>query len=166
MKKLLIVCTGNICRSPIAEGIARLRAQQDRISHQLYVHSAGTQAVVGSGASRYGQDVMASKGINMRRHVAKQVTYQDVADAALILVMEEAHRVALFQMAPEHYDKVILLSELSGRTYDIPDPIGGPLIEYQAAFARINGIINAGWPEIIERIGIRTGDAAGPRTEN
>lgn len=152
MKQLLIVCTGNICRSPIAEGIVRFRSQQERISHNLYVHSAGTQAVVGSGASRNGIEVMASNGIDIRRHVAKQVTFEAIADAHMIIVMEEAHRAALFHLAPSHMGKIILLSELSGRTYDIPDPYGGPLIDYQIAYARINGIINAAWSDILDKI--------------
>lgn len=154
MKQILFVCTGNICRSPIAEGIVRFRSQQERISHNLYVHSAGTHAVVGSGASRNGIEVMASKGIDIRRHVAKQVTFNAVADAHLIIVMEEAHRAALFNLAPSHMGKIILLSELSGRTYDIPDPYGGPLIDYQIAYARINGIIDAAWTSILDRINV------------
>lgn len=136
----------------MGEGIARIRAQTERISHLLYVHSAGTHAVIGSGASRNGVEVMDSKGINMRRHVAKQVSYDDVTNANLILVMEEAHRTSLFHLAPDSIDKVMLLSELSGRRYDIPDPFGGPLPDYQTAFARISGIINAGWSDIMARL--------------
>lgn len=154
MKQLLIVCTGNVCRSPIAEGIIRFRSQQERISHKLYVHSAGTHAVVGSGASRNGVEVMASKGIDMRRHVAKQVTYKAVSAAKLVMVMEEAHRTDLLNLVPESFGKVILFSELSGRTYDLPDPYGGPLIEYEVAYARINGIINAAWSNLLDRVDI------------
>lgn len=160
MKQILIVCTGNICRSPIAEGIIRFRSQQERISHKLYVHSAGTHAVVGSGASRNGVEVMAQHGVDMRRHVAKQVSHEAVSHANLIITMEEAHRVALFNLAPQHFGKVILLSELSGRTYDIPDPYGGPLIEYQVAYARINGIISAAWDTILDKINFHSTEPA------
>lgn len=138
----------------MAEGIIRYRAQADRISHQLYVHSAGTQAVVGSGASRNGVEVMRTKGINMRRHVAKQITYEDLSQADLVIVMEEAHRTRLFHLAPDQVDKIMMLSELSGRRYDIPDPYGGPMIEYQTAFARIEGIIMAEWATILSRLGL------------
>lgn len=144
-----MICTGNICRSPIAEGVLRQRAQKEQISHRMFIHSAGTHAVVGSGASRFGVEVMAQHRIDMRNHVAKQVTYEHVAQATFILVMEEFHRSTLFQLAPEHIQKIMMLSELSGRHYDIPDPIGGPRAAYLTSFAQISGIINSGWDKII-----------------
>lgn len=148
-KQLLVVCTGNTCRSPMAEGILRHKAQEERISHLITVHSAGICAEVGAGASLLALEMLLRHGIQLPKHKAKQLSEGDVVRASLILTMEEAHRTAVLRLSRNASDRVVLLNELPGRYGDIPDPYGGDLKDYSACFAQIDQCLQRGWTDIL-----------------
>ena len=128
MKKILFVCTGNSCRSVMAEALFR-KITSSRAG-QFYVTSAGTGALDGFPASFETVLVMQEEeGIDVSDHRSQQLTAELVRDADRIFVMERVHKDWVLQMVPEAKNRVSLLTEYAsaGRggltDIDIPDPI-------------------------------------------
>ena len=92
IRHILVVCVGNICRSPMAEALLRdaLREQQD-----ITVESAGLGALVDHPASEHAVDLMHERGLDITSHRAQQITPELIAQADLVLVMESGHRRAI-----------------------------------------------------------------------
>ena len=126
-KSILFVCTGNSCRSVMAEGLFR-KIVEGRAGDFL-VGSAGIAAFEGSGASEETLRVMKTHGIDMSEHKSRRVTTAMVRTADKIFVMENMHRHAILQDWPEAAEKTHLLTEYSkkahnyGHEIDIADPI-------------------------------------------
>ena len=152
MKRVLIVCTGNICRSPMAWGLLRQRLAVDGLADQVSVTSAGVYGVDGSGASPPGVEVLAERGIDISGHIAHTVTAQEIAEADLVLVMEEGHRRTLFYSYPQYLTKVFLLSEMSGDYGDVKDPYRRPKAEYEICADRLEKLIDEGYDNILRRL--------------
>jgi len=140
--QILVVCSGNICRSPYA---ARY------LVHRLHtlgkdgseIDSAGILGIMGSPPSPETVQVAQELGFEVESHRSKGVTFDLVDEADVILVMEELHRSSLVERYPEAEEKVHLLSEFHpaikdpSRAPDIFDPIGLPLEEYQRCFSLV-----------------------------
>lgn len=154
MKHLLIVCTGGICRSPMAMGLLRQGFHAAGLGDQVTVSAAGTFAQDGQPASRHGVDLLAERGVEIGAYRSHTVTRQDLAQADLILAMTEDHRRSLFHKSPQHLAKVLLLSELCGDHQDVDDPYGGDRAAYAQALAQIQALIDAGWPTLLRRLGL------------
>ena len=105
--EILVVCTGNICRSPLGE--AALRARVDR---HVRVVSAGTFGQEGSGATEGSLIAGRELGLDLASHRARRVRPDDVASADLVLAMEREHRDAIVWATPEALDKTFTLKEL------------------------------------------------------
>lgn len=114
---ILIVCIGNICRSPVAEVLL----QQGLAGSGKKISSAGIAAMVGDGADPSSIELMAAKGIDLKNHVARQLDRSMLGQAELILVMEQSHIEAITKMAPEARGKTMLLGKWNNNT-EIPDP--------------------------------------------
>lgn len=116
---ILVVCVGNICRSPYGEHVLRQKLPNKRLT------SAGIAAkksgLVGKVADNMAIEVSNSRGVDLNNHSAKQLTSELCAQQDLILVMEKAHIEALTQIAPEARGKTMLFGEWIGKK-DIPDP--------------------------------------------
>ncbi|MEP7071081.1 MAG: serine hydroxymethyltransferase [Verrucomicrobiota bacterium] len=125
MKSVLFVCTGNICRSPIAEGLF-LRLLRNR--KDIEVGSAGVHAARGQPPSPHAVDVCASEGVNIRGLRSQPLTLELVARATHIFAMTGSHVEAIDLLFPEAAEKTFLLREFErqGATswLDVPDPIG------------------------------------------
>lgn len=156
MKHLLVVCTGNICRSPMAAGLLTERLRQAGLWAEIAVESRGVFALDGRPASHMAVEVMAAHNIDISGHVAATITPQDIRRANLILVMEEAHRRSIFHMSPEQIYKVLLLSELAGEHFDVPDPYTQPRAVYEQSLATIAWCVNSGWDVLLGRLGFST----------
>ncbi len=134
-ERVLIVCVGNICRSPMAEGLLRARlgaAGDDRVS------SAGLGALEGRPADPKAVDLLARRGIDLSRHRARQLTPELLARYDLVLVMEEEHRRQIERLARTARGRVHRIGKFAG--FDVADPYGKPL----AAFERALGLIERG----------------------
>ena len=148
VQDILVICSGNICRSPFAEGYLRLRLAQ-RGGQHVQVRSAGTLGIVGSRASSHSIALAQEAGFDLTEHRSQAVTFDAVDEAAIILVMEEAHRRELTRLFPEEAERVHLLSEFhpsvsdAARAPDIFDPIGQPVEDYRRCFALVRDCIDA-----------------------
>ncbi|ANB03201.1 low molecular weight protein-tyrosine-phosphatase [Ectothiorhodospira sp. BSL-9] len=115
---LLIVCTGNICRSPFAEACFRQRLRES--GRDVCVQSAGTGALVGHPADEVTRRLAADRGLCLEGHRAVQVTADQALQADLILVMEPAHRHHLLELCAPARGKIFLLGHWSNQVIEDP----------------------------------------------
>jgi protein-tyrosine phosphatase len=132
LDRILIVCTGNICRSPMAEGL--LRARLARLGHGT-VESAGIAALVGRPAEPHAVAACARRGIDISAHRARQLTPELLAAADVVLVMDDAQRHHLERLSASARGRVHRIGRAGG--YDVPDPFRGPPAAFEDALALI-----------------------------
>ena len=131
--RILLVCTGNTCRSPMAEVLAEALFQDRSGDAGVSGASAGVYASDGSPASAEAVAVMATRGLDLSKHRSRLLTAEMVDAADGIYTMTASHRRAVVQAFPEAEIKTQrLLSE-----EDIADPIGGPESAYERTAAQI-----------------------------
>ena len=137
---LLFVCTGNICRSPMAEYL--LRDSLPPESNWL-VSSAGTFAADGIPASREGVEVLDERDIEMRPHRSRMITREQVDTATIIVVMTGAHRSHVLALFPNASEKTFLLKSFDpkARSRDLADPIGAPVRVYRKVRAEVTAAL-------------------------
>ncbi|WP_261155732.1 arsenate reductase/protein-tyrosine-phosphatase family protein [Serratia fonticola] len=112
---VLIVCVGNICRSPTGERLLKRELSEIKIS------SAGIHAVVGAPADNMAELVAEEHGLSLKGHIARQLTSELCRENDLILVMENKHIEAVCKLAPEARGKIMLYAHWLKRR-DIGDP--------------------------------------------
>lgn len=154
MKQILVVCTGNICRTPMVKALLEREIARVQLADRVSVDSAGTYAVVGGGASAGSVQAMTDRGLDITEHRGKQLTAELVQQADLILVMEEAHRRTIFVTWPRALPKTFLLGEMAGEHADVADPYGMAQPEYDKAAGIIESYVRRGLPEILKRLGV------------
>ncbi len=151
LDRVLIVCVGNICRSPMAE--AMLRA---KIRHRpgFQVSSAGVGALVGHPADPMAVELMAARGIDITGHRARQVTPEMLAAVDLVLVMEKGHQDEVHRMAPQSRGKVHRLGRFGN--FDVPDPYRRDRAAFEDALSLIERGIGefqkAIWPSPVRKV--------------
>lgn len=116
-KRVLMVCIGNICRSPTAEYLLRHKLADPAIQ----VESAGLGALIGKPADPIAQEILAEQGVDMSRHRARQVNRAILNGFDLVLTMEERHLEAMHSMAPEIRGRAFLIGKWQDNV-EIPDP--------------------------------------------
>ncbi|MEK6789650.1 MAG: low molecular weight protein-tyrosine-phosphatase [Pseudomonadota bacterium] len=104
-QRVLVVCVGNICRSPLAEQLLQAACPDKQVT------SAGLAAVVGSDVHAVTREVADAHGVSLRMHQARQLTRDMCREADVILVMESGHREAVFKLCPEARGKIFLLAQ-------------------------------------------------------
>jgi protein-tyrosine-phosphatase len=148
MAHILVVCTANICRSPVAMALLRDRLAR-RGLEDWTVDSAGTWAVARRGAAQYSRAVMAQAGLDIDDHIARMVTEPLLDGADLVLCMEEGHVEALRNEFPAQAYKIHPITEMAGPVYSIADPYGGQFVDYQRMAAEMASVIDRGLLRII-----------------
>ena len=140
MNTLLVVCIGNICRSPMAQGLLAAQLPAWR------VQSAGLEALVGAPADDIAIRLLEERGLDIKGHRATQVTRKMCRDADMVFVMSREQRRQLEGLYPEICGRVFRLAEHSDR--DIPDPYRQP----EAAFRDALKLIDEGVTSWVQRI--------------
>jgi protein-tyrosine-phosphatase/tRNA A37 threonylcarbamoyladenosine synthetase subunit TsaC/SUA5/YrdC len=149
---VLLVCTGNTCRSPMAETIFRnLLSQRFPDLFQdpfpaATIASAGLSAFPGGPASTEAILVMKKRGLNLQNHQSHSITERSLRHADLILTMTQSHRSAILERMPSLAAKTHLLS---GSNSDVSDPFGGDESLYEACADQIENYLR-GWLNVIE----------------
>lgn len=141
-KRILFVCTGNTCRSPMAHVLFKNMVNRDPslLSRGIEVDSAGTIAGVPA-AMRGAIEVMRQYRLDMTTHRPKSLNSRLVNWADLILVMEGSHRQRVITRFPEAADKIYLLSEYAGEEGDVPDPYGCGIETYRRCASVLQSLL-------------------------
>ena len=155
---VLFVCTGNTCRSPMAEELADDAAGRSTHLKDMNFKSAGTFACEGAPASPEAIEVMEELGHDLNKHEARQFDKELAAWADIILAMEARHIEEMEAMAPEQEDKMhTLLGYAAGVegypgeiAYDVMDPYREPVEEYRLARDQIADAVNRALKRIEE----------------
>jgi protein-tyrosine-phosphatase len=143
MYHVLVVCTGNICRSPMAAGLLENRLPMDLADHGT-VCSAGTHGLHGQLATENAIKAMAEAGFDIRAHRARQLTRELTRRADLIVAMEKVHLKEIKRVHGWSKPNARLLGEfgLPAGEQEIEDPIGQPLHAYQTCLQRLRPCID------------------------
>ncbi|WP_448852723.1 arsenate reductase/protein-tyrosine-phosphatase family protein [Corynebacterium sp. 335C] len=167
---VLVVCTGNICRSPVAE--LMLRDAAERAGSPLHAVSAGTRGVVGDPVHPEMAALLEADGIEPSGHVSRRLTRADASGADLILAMEQEHVDAVLRMFPGALRRTFTLPHLAALADagefrglgvlrgvdrgaarpDVPgiaDPIGGARSDYAEAYAAIRRDLDRVLPALL-----------------
>lgn len=148
MYQILLVCTGNTCRSPLAEALLRRKLLDSGVDG-VTVSSAGTGAWEGAPASEGAYLVALEHGLDLSGHRARLLSRELAAAADMVLTMARHHRARVEQLGVSM--KAHLLGEFAGREgtgAEIRDPFGGDLDGYRETFGELDGMLDA----VVERL--------------
>ncbi|OFW97054.1 MAG: hypothetical protein A3D94_18900 [Alphaproteobacteria bacterium RIFCSPHIGHO2_12_FULL_66_14] len=150
--KVLFVCTANLCRSPMAEGVFRALVDRAGLSEGFEIASAGTsEKFVGQSPAPAALEIAASRGYDISGIRARQVVGDDIAYFDYPLAMDSSHLVEMRWLAPRALagkPKLFLSFAPPMGVTDVLDPIGGP----RAGFERALSLIEAGCKGLLERL--------------
>ena len=154
-KTILVVCTGNICRSPVGEGLLKAQLNPEKYT----VISAGTRTIDGCKAAGESIKLCHNRGIDISEHRSVQLTDEHFEKSDLVFIMEHDHLFDIERYFPAYLDKVFLLKKFpEGNSYikhedNVHDPFGGEYEEYLECFEDIEEHIKRIIPEIEKYFG-------------
>ncbi|MDP3920438.1 MAG: L-threonylcarbamoyladenylate synthase [Candidatus Omnitrophota bacterium] len=140
-KHILIVCTGNSCRSPMAEGWLRDKLEQAGLEEEIEVSSCGIGARMGASATPEAVLTMKNRDMDISEHRSKPCTRFDVLDADMVIAMGPQHATFISSILRGTKEKLKVLN--------IMDPIGMSITVYEEVFLAIEHKMNDLWDEII-----------------
>jgi protein-tyrosine-phosphatase len=168
--KVLFVCTGNSCRSPMAEGILKKMLAENKLDN-FEVGSAGTSSLDGVPPSWFAIEVAKAQNVDLTRHSSHQLNQQILGKADLILAMSNEHleyirrmnekaleKTYLLKIFPQHHPsgEYLPMTENENRSPDasyVKDPIGGSIDDYNRCFLEIEKELRRIFPELIRKAG-------------
>lgn len=134
----------------MAEAMMKDLLERMGFDQSILVKSAGTWAQEGHPATPLGITVMAKRGLDTSNHKSEPITKELTDQFDLILTMEAGHKEAIQIEFPENASKVFMLSEMSGASRNIEDPVGGTLEDYQNTAEEIENWLRQGLPKILD----------------
>ena len=140
---LLVVCIGNICRSPIGEYLFKAKLPED-----FQVSSAGLGALVGQQADQKSIDIMAENGYDITPHIARQISDKIITDSNLILVMSKGQKAEIEKKVPAARGRVFRIGEWGN--FDVPDPYRGTREDFEHAYELIVKGVDDWIPKILK----------------
>jgi protein-tyrosine-phosphatase len=148
MPVLLFVCTANLYRSPIAEAIFADLLAKLSPSEEWRVESAGIIAPDGLPIAPHALSALQERGIDASSHRTRLLTRDMLEGADLVLVMEMQHKEGLRLQHPDLAQRIVLLSEMVGLSYNLSDPDHDSLSSIQATTREIESLLKRGWARI------------------
>ena len=146
---VLMVCSGNSCRSPMAKGILEKMLEKKNV----FVYSAGTIASSGNLPSEFAVIAAKSYGADITHHLSAPLTKELINNADLILVMSPKHKDSVLELEPSAKAKTFLLREYAFKTNEeIIDPVGQPLAVFEKVAKEINECLKKVAEDIKERL--------------
>jgi protein-tyrosine-phosphatase len=141
---LLVVCTGNICRSPMAAALLTSRLEAAGLRGWV-VESRGVSAIEGHPATSYAEAAAQELGLDLTNHRGRQFTPEDAETADLILTLEGWQRDRIRELVPARADRVQLLTHFDPAhpDRDIADPYGRTYRFYRACLDEISGAVES-----------------------
>lgn len=149
--KITVICTANICRSPLGERLlAQALSKEKDSARQLQVVSAGVAAAFGNAASNFSVDVLKEEGIDLSDHKSQPLTQQLVDESLFIFGMTHSHIDIVDAVFETREGQVCLFREFvgPGKNPELPDPFGGNLILYKQTLDAVKEAI----PSLVEHI--------------
>ena len=135
--KLLFICTGNTCRSPMAEGLAR-----EMLGDSFQVGSAGLAAYGGESASTHALEVLKEQNVDISSHRSRRICVELMADYDWIIPMTQAQEDALKRLFPQYAGKTRYIGNWGDRKRDVLDPWGGSLDVYRRTAQEIGELLS------------------------
>lgn len=153
MKKVLLVCTGNTCRSAMAAAWLRHLCDRDGVNG-VAVCSAGLDACPGEGASRFACETIRAAGGDLSGHTAQRLTPELAEQADVIAVMTRSQLLRVRALAPGTAAETCLLMHWSHLNYDgdVPDPFGGTPADYRRCFTTMQEALENLYHTIINHV--------------
>jgi protein-tyrosine phosphatase len=141
VNKVLVVCVGNICRSPVGERLLQAALPGATVT------SAGISALVGHGADETAAEVAGANGVSLDGHTSRQFTGEIGADQDLILVMEQGHKQEISRLFPQLSGRTMLFDQWTGAK-GIADPYRLSRPFHEQVFLQIKAAANAWAPRL------------------
>lgn len=149
--RVLFVCTGNTCRSPMAEALFRRMIEGRNREADILTISAGLSVWGDSPASEQAIAVMRKQGIDLSAHRSRSLSPELVRAADIVMTMTDSHKRILLSLVPEAKRKVFTLLEFSeGSPGDVADPFGASEEVYQLCADEICRCLTKSWEKILE----------------
>ena len=156
MVKILFVCLGNICRSPLAESIFNHKIKENGLENYFLAESCGTADYhIGDSPDPRTINSAQRNGIEIQ-HICRQLSTDDLRRFDLIVPMDHSNRSSIFRVenAAEFRDKIILIREFDndGKGKDVPDPYYGKEKEFQEVFEILNRSVDGLLKYLLEKM--------------